>query len=127
MALTVFNRYRSAARKHLLMEVPFNLAATNFTIQELREIKDGGEERAKEMRQEKNVKHAATVVAKHATILPLPDGFDNEEDYLDVVKARLLEHLDLAKEKLGADAFQRLIQELRVLHDGYGSSAEQAA
>ena len=125
MELTVFNRYRSAARKHLLMDVPFKFAATNFTIDELKQIKEGGEDEAKALRKEKNVRHAATVVAKHATILPLPDSLDNQDDYLEMLKARLSQHFCLVKDKLGAEVCKRLIQELTVPPDEFPAHSEQ--
>lgn len=118
MDLTVFNRYRTAARKHVLMKVPFKMASTNFTISELREIKEDPE-KAKELRHQKNVKHAAKQVAKHATIIPLPDAFDNDEDYLAAVQSRLTEHLSVAKSKLGPEAYKKLIALITLEIEGH--------
>jgi hypothetical protein len=114
MPLTTFNRYRTAARKALLMGTPFKFAPQNFTVAEARAIAEGGDEVAKVIRAQKNLRHASTVVAKHATVLPHPEDGENPQDYLDIVSSRLTEHFRLVRETLGEETYQRLVENLRV-------------
>jgi len=112
MGLTTWNRYRQAARKALLMGTPFHLAAQNFTVDEARQIAEGGQEVAKTLRHEKNLRHAATIVQNHATILPIPKPEDNVEDYLDWLSKNLKEHLAKVAETFGPEATKRLMERL---------------
>jgi hypothetical protein len=109
MPLTTFNRYRQGARKSLLMGTPFRFATQNFTVDEARQIAEGGAEVAKEIRHQKNVRHAATVIAKHATLLPIPNTDDNKEDYLEAATKALAAHLDKVRQTLGADVANQLL------------------
>lgn len=110
MGLTTFNRYRTAARKALLTGTPFKFAAQNFTIAEAKAISEGGEEVARQIRREKNLNHAASMVAKHATILPIPEPGANPQDYLDIVSRRLADHMALVKERFGDDVCSQLVK-----------------
>jgi hypothetical protein len=112
MPATTFNRYRTAARKALLMGTPFRFAAQNFTVAEARAIAEGGEGVAKRLRAGKNLHHATTVVSRHATIIPVPEDGVNPEDYLEMVSGRLSECLRLIRERLGSEIHDRLVENL---------------
>lgn len=115
MPLTVFNKYRGAARKSVLLKVPFTFAASNFTIPELKEIATGGVGTAKVIRKEKNLHHAATQVSHHATILPLPSDDVHVDDYLATVKSRMQDHLRAVTEKFGPDVTRQLLLDVATL------------
>jgi hypothetical protein len=113
MNLTTYNRFRGAARKSLLMGVPFNIAAGNFSIQELAEIKAGGNEVAKQMRRQKGVKRALSLLGQSATVIPgEPASGEHPEDYLQSVKQALTVSLAKVKEICGEKAARQLLAEL---------------
>jgi hypothetical protein len=105
-------RYRHAARKALLLEIPFNIARQNFTSAEAQAIAKG-EADPKELRKYKNLQHASSQVTKHATILPLPESDDNPNDYIETVATRLVEHLKVVKERLGEVVHTKLVEQLK--------------
>jgi len=112
MGLTTFNRYRNAARKSLFIGVDFKLAAQNFTISEIKAIAESGEEVAKSLRKEKQVRHAAQVLSPHATVLPFPDEKEHPEDYLNSVKTKLTEYIAIIRATFGEEEVAKLIDEI---------------
>lgn len=112
MKLTTFNRYRNAARKTVLLGVPFDLSK-RLTLGQIQAIevqtKDvSGEDKEKSVREivkeickQRHIDSAAAVVSKVATVLPLPAEEEPSEDYLAVLKAKLQSHLELVKERFG--------------------------
>lgn len=110
MTNTVFNKYRGAARKSCLMNVKFDFAFSNFTMRQLREICQGGEEKANEIRRSKNIKSAIGLLTNKATVLPLPVEGEHQDDYLENVKGLLAAHIQAVREKYGEDAARKLLE-----------------
>lgn len=116
MQLTVFNRYRTAARKHCFHKVPFKFGA-NFTIGEIRqaqELIEGYEEGTPEqkatrayaeIRAAKNLKGAKSQVEKAASILPFPSKQQTRSQYREQLVACLYRHFatPAVKEALRGD------------------------
>lgn len=122
MPLTVFNRYRSAARKSVLLDVPFAMAK-NLSVKEIKQAEviasnntEGSkEERIKEacqqIKEAKSIQRATSKVSTVATVLPLPEE-EPEESYLEEVSDKLVGHIQSIKEKYGEEAAKKLLDKL---------------
>lgn len=111
MPLTSFTRYRKAARAATLGDMPFNMAAT-FSVRELQRIKQG-KATAQEIRQQRRLRNAASVVAKSAAVLPLPTEIDCPAEYISGIRDRLTQYLDDAHGSLDDVSYRALVAEMR--------------
>ncbi len=111
MQETTFTRYRRAARASMLAGVPFSLA-NSFSIQHIRQIKDGQAD-ATLLKRSKRMKAAENFVSKHAAVLPLPTENENPTDYIESIGGRFAEYLRSIKEPLGQSAFKALTLEIQ--------------
>ena len=105
MTLTVFNRYRTAARKHHLFGVPFKFGM-NFTIGQIKEAqglvksyKDGTEEQKvarafQELQSQKNLKSAKSIVSKKGTVLFYPEKKEDTAIYFNSTLGKVLDHFE---------------------------------
>jgi hypothetical protein len=110
MEAMTFNRYRKAARITLLLDMPFKLGS-QFTIQELRHVKESGDPK-REARKIINARHARraeAVLSKTATVLPLPEKGDNPLEYIEGISGRLAEYLHAAGEYLDKKTYTKLL------------------
>lgn len=126
MQQTTFTRYRRAARASMLGGVPFSLA-NSFSIQQIRQIKDGQTD-ATTLKRSKWLRAAESVVSKQAAVLPLPSEDENPVDYIECIGGRFAEYLRSIKEPLGEAAFVALTLEIqRCLALGGSQEADDAA
>ena len=115
MTLKTFNRYRNAARKTVLLGVPFDLSK-KLSLEQLavvqtasKELKGEEKERTikkvvEQFNKQKQINSAAAVVSKVTTVLPLPDAGEHADDYLEGLSTKLQAHLAVVKERFGEDA-----------------------
>jgi hypothetical protein len=107
MPVTMFNKYRGAARKCCFFDVPFKFAASNFTIAELAEVKKLAESYAagtaderlnkacQELRARKNLKSAQQQVVKQGySVFPARAPGESSATYCQRIVTEILAFLD---------------------------------
>jgi hypothetical protein len=121
LTLPTWNRYKIAARRVLFGGVKsFSLAAQqNFTLAELKVIREKGETAAREIRAQKSLKTAAALVQKktNSVIIPLPAPGEQPQDYLDGVGPRLVYVIEQVRSTLGEQAARELAEKLTTRHE----------
>jgi hypothetical protein len=111
MSLTTFNRYRRAARASVLGDVPFSMA-NNFSLRQIRQIKQG-ETTAAKLKRQRRISAAENLVARSAAVLPLPTDQENPVDYIESIGGRFADYLRTIKAQLGEAAFTALTLEIK--------------
>jgi len=115
MSLTTFNRYRSAARKCVLLDVPFSMAG-HLSLKEIRECAGipGDDLQAAQhaIREKKIAQWNINRAAKVATVLPLPEKSQHPDTYLQELTPKIIEHLKRVTWEYGAAAGNKMIKDL---------------
>jgi hypothetical protein len=111
MNLTTFTRYRRAARATILCNIPFSMGNT-FSLVDIHRIKKG-ETSAQAISRYRRQKTAETVLAKYATVLPLPTDGQNSADYIESIGHRLTSYFAAIQQQLGEEVVKELAKTLR--------------
>jgi hypothetical protein len=122
MTLTIFNRYRTAARKLCFHDVPFKFGVS-FSVSEIKKAEALAEsyntgtreqkiERAyKEIRQLRQMSSAKRRLAKTMTILPVPEDGQSKAEYSALLLAELRTHFKKVRKHLTPDVAALLERE----------------
>lgn len=123
MTLTVFNKYRTAARKYHFFGVPFKFGA-NFSIGEIREAQElaramttGTDEQKvreafKAVRAKKNLASAKGIIGKKGTVLMWPEEGSDIDAYFTETIDRVLGHFETAEVSAHLDEKKRKLLKL---------------